>query len=420
MILGESSQSGVADEKIGYKQSSRCVVRGEGIFRPGGIEQVRRGRYFPGTYKRADGVFTDAGPVCGVCLPAYERALDEAHDGISTDCGSPGRIRSYVRGKLADEVFVAESLRENARKRIDYILGGLGYFDFTEAEATVLRDFMIKGIDVAGESYSGDEGGLGVYGAMACFRDETRTRKFLRALFGGLAELESRSEKIEVVDAGCGPIPLFGALAALKFGKVSATCIEINESSARIAESVVYNLGLSDRVKVVVGDAMKYTHNKPIDLLVSETMNSGLTEEPLLQIMQNLSPQVAQDGVVIPEWVSVDAGLVDLRGSDAYSNIFPDSAYIAPPVEVVRIGMRGQISDVVDFLLPIPRYKMLAHLAISSRVGLGCGGVLECRESVITNPIVVCRNLHLDSGRKNVCVSYVAGAKRAAINAVVK
>lgn len=383
-----------------------CVVRGETISHLG----LRRALFSADPsvgYRTVDGVSTEAGPICGVCMPAYEAAV--------------GRISDKSVGQqLEDKAFVEGVIREHARERVFAILR-----DFREVllrrDVKELKDFLLRGIDLrdyaeVSDCYdvsgTAEKGGLDLKRALACMNEESRTFKFIQALFLHLHDLEKRRDEIEVVDGGCGPIPLFGIMAALKSEKVRATCLEVNPYSVRMAQQIVKNLGLSDRVKVVLADARQYKHDKPIDLLISETMYVGLTEEPLAQIFANLVPQVAEGGVVVPEWVTIDAGLIDARQFYAISEQYPGMRFasrdfIVWPLEVLRLT-RTNLATSADFRLPLNEVSAGSYrLVLASRVGLhGVSGLeLTGLESKITAPCVIPGDIVVGDVAKGVSVA---------------
>lgn len=391
----------------------KCVVRGEEISHLGSQRALFSADPSAG-YKTVNGVSTEAGPICGVCMPAYEAAVGRASD-------------KSVGQQLRDMVFVEGVIREHARERIFGILR-----DFREVllrqDVGELRDFLLRGIDLRDyEEVRGDSGdivpreqhgGLGLKAALACMNEEVRTFKFIQALLLHLCDLEKRRDEIEVVDGGCGPIPLFGIMAALKSDKVRATCLEVNPCSVRMAEQIVKNLGLSDRVKVVLADARQYKHDKPIDLLISETMYVALTEEPLAQIFANLVPQVAEGGVTVPEWVTIDAGLIDARQFYAISEQYPGMRFASRnfavgPMEVLRLT-RKNLATSADFRLSLDRVPAGSYrLVLASRVGLHEVSGLELTEleSRITAPYVIPGDIVVDGVARgvNIAVKYELG-----------
>lgn len=397
----------------------RCVVRGEDITVIGSLNELQRGGV-EGTFKVPDGFNSNYGPICRFCFPAYRCAIDAA----SVQGVPNSQSRTFLKDCLQDPRFVAKAISDNARERIFLILGNIDEEQpWDNLVVRSLKKFFLGGIKIADYERL-DEKALGsddipddIMGlshAMGCILDEKRTIKFIRGLFAKLNELEGKREKVEVVDAGCGPIPLFGILAALKSDKVQVTCLECNRISADLAERIIHNLGLSDRVKVMNVDAKTYRHPRSIDLLVSETIYSGLIDESFVQILGNLEAYVAEDGFVIPEWVTVDAGLISPEEKERSAMIYPtlcgNFGGGVALTEVARVT-RGRVLREIRFVLSAADLAAgIYHLVLSSRVGIANGTVLERGESVITSPYALSYEIPLfDSGYSGIEVAYIPG-----------
>lgn len=150
--------------------------------------------------------------------------------------------------------------------------------------------------------------------AASCLLDAERTRVFLRGVRETI-ELCATRGGCEVVYAGTGPFaPLVLLLAPWIPSSMRVTLLDIHESSTR---SVSALCGLLDAAPVVrdvlTVDATKYRHGRPIDLLISETMQRSLAEEPFVEIVRNLRPQLARGAVMIPERVALSVLTVDAR-----------------------------------------------------------------------------------------------------------
>lgn len=365
-------------------EGQKCVIGGQKIHHLGPKDGLFDADHAAG-FKVIDGVSTDIGPVCGVCIPVYEAATVDQSD------------RAAVESRLRDSEFVTGQLRKHARVSLLTILR-----DFQEVllreDARALKDFLLRGIvvkDFEENVWNEVIPGLTLRRALGCMMDEDRTFKFIKGLFLHLKDLEDRKDEIEMVDGGCGPIPILGLMAALKSEKVRVTCIEVNPYSAKMAEQIIKNLGLSGRVKIVLADATKYHHDRPIDLFISETMNVGLTEEPLAQIFANFAYQMSEEGVMIPEWVSVEAGLLDAekvrREQDGASIMWHPQEYDLGPIEILRLTRHDLVKE-ADFELPLNLVPSGNYRgALSSRVGLHgkTGLVLHGLGSNITCPFIL-------------------------------
>lgn len=156
------------------------------------------------------------------------------------------------------------------------------------------------------------EGALSVMESMRCLRDEVRT--FLLGIREAIADLDaSGADVIRMCDAGTGAVPILAIYAALCSEKVQCDALELNPNATQIAKEIVKKFGLQDRVHVRQTDATSFQPEEPLDFLVSETMHSGLTAEPIVQILSNLHPHVKTEGITLPSRVNVQASLVSLE-----------------------------------------------------------------------------------------------------------
>jgi tRNA A58 N-methylase Trm61 len=168
------------------------------------------------------------------------------------------------------------------------------------------------GINIGADIKQSD-GSLTVLEGIKCLYDQVRTKRFLESVAISVDKLTQTKDRVHVVDAGCGAVPIFSIYAAMRSDKVHVTAIELNPNSFQIAQGLIKKLGLQDRITLIQGDATSYQPTEPIDLLVSETMHSGLTQEKIVPIMHNLVPRLNDDGIVLPEAVTVKVGLAPIQ-----------------------------------------------------------------------------------------------------------
>lgn len=397
-----------------------CAVRGEPVYHPGSVNDLARGRRVDNGSKSVDGVNTMLGIVCRDCMPVLDMADRQ------TMLINNGNRKNEMRRLMSDPAFISAAIQDGARGKIESLLG-----DFSmEADwRDVVRDlklFLTQRLDI--NSFAGDDSGLPPERALGCMLEERRTMKFAKGLYGALASLDVRREEIEMVDAGTGPVPIFGILAALKSPKAKVTCLEINQGSAKMAAKIIEKLCLQDRVKIVCTDATQYQHDKPIDLLISETMHVGLTEEPQAQIFNNLAPQVVPDGVVVPERVIVKAGLVresQIHPAMFRTNLKPEqkdhlTQYAFGPVEIASLT-RDNLLEVVNLNLPVDGLEPGSYrVVLSSNVEVFDGVVMNEEDSVITAPSIHGTILSVTDQTKGVTASYIPGTRMEDIKVLTK
>lgn len=218
------------------------------------------------------------------------------------DCSSRDFLFSEI-SSLIDEVDVGNGLSMRALSLQRLLLADVDFQKYKHMNVERYGDGSIPSAETT-------SGMLSVEGSLSCLKEEGRTFPFLKAIRGRVSQLEKmRDGDIEVVDFGCGSLPIMGIMAALSSDRVRVTCVEMNEVSAKMAMDVIEKRGLSDQITVVCGDATKYQHSSAIDLRISETMFAGLMDEPMVDIFEKTHGQMAVDGFTIPCMIVVEASV---------------------------------------------------------------------------------------------------------------
>lgn len=152
-----------------------------------------------------------------------------------------------------------------------------------------------------------------------CLLDVRRTAIYLRGVHGAIKEAQQRfpEEVIHVLYAGCGPFaPLCLPLLPLLAGQaVHFTLLDVHARAVESVQAILAALRL-DGVKVdcLVCDATQYRHpdQRPLHVVVSETMQRALEREPQVAILMNTAPQLVAGGLMVPETIVVEAILTDM------------------------------------------------------------------------------------------------------------
>jgi len=238
------------------------------------------------------------------------------------------------------------------------------------------------------------EGTLGVVESMRCLRDRIRTKKFVLGVKEAVQKVDREDkEEINMVDAGCGAIPIMAIYAALSSDKVRCTAIELNPNSAEIARQLVASLNLQDRIQVVQGDATRFQPEREIDFLISETMHSGLSAEPMVQIMSNLSRYVKPEGVILPSHVSIQTALVplsDWTSPEGFVRIYGNLHHYVKPKWAQAVDYKpGDRLDNIQLSIPTEVRPPGNYLAmVTSEVDIG-SQKLTPYQSLITMPQIL-------------------------------
>ena len=151
--------------------------------------------------------------------------------------------------------------------------------------------------------------------AKDCLEDPIRTVRFLKGVYKAISNLEERfdTKKTTILYAGCGPlgtliIPLLGFFSSKK---IEVVLLDINKSSIDSIKKIVKKLKYEAFIKeYVIADATKYlkAKNTSFHMIVSETMDKGLTKEPQVEITRNLGNQLEKNGIFIPEKIEIKSG----------------------------------------------------------------------------------------------------------------
>jgi len=153
--------------------------------------------------------------------------------------------------------------------------------------------------------------------AAHCVVDYARTVAFIRGISAAIDTLQQRfpESSLEVLYAGCGPfatlvLPLLGKLSA---GQLKIYLLDIHQRSLDSVTLLLNEFGLSHHsVKTIRADACDYTHPRKLHLVISETMQKSLEQEPQFAVTANLAPQLRPRGLFIPQCIEVCLALADL------------------------------------------------------------------------------------------------------------
>ncbi len=151
--------------------------------------------------------------------------------------------------------------------------------------------------------------------AAHCLLEFKRTSVFLRGIYQAINDLKVREKgKIRILYAGCGPystllVPLLSFFSSEEIG---ITLVDINEVSLNSSRLLIQTLGQDYFIEdYFLADLTAFKLDKAYDLVISETMQSCLENEPQIHIMRNLIPQMQEGAIFIPEEIRVDFYLSD-------------------------------------------------------------------------------------------------------------
>ncbi len=152
------------------------------------------------------------------------------------------------------------------------------------------------------------------HAAAHCVMDYQRSVTYIRGVYAALVELRQRfpGETIEVLYAGCGPYAtlLLPLLARFQPGDLSVQMLDIHQRSLDSVHKLLTHMGFGHRaITTLQADACRYQHPGKLHLVIAETMQKSLEQEPQVAVTANLAPQLTPGGIFIPQAIEVSLWL---------------------------------------------------------------------------------------------------------------
>lgn len=169
----------------------------------------------------------------------------------------------------------------------------------------------------AGDSLLDNGVAINPQAAAHCVKDYNRSVVFIRAVYAAIKTARERfaGAPIQVLYAGCGPfatllLPLLGRFRA---GELEIHLLDIHQHSLDSVDRLIEHFGLhAHRISTVQGDACRYQHPGRPHIIIAETMQKSLEQEPQFAVTANLAPQLCTRGIFIPQKIDVELCLAHL------------------------------------------------------------------------------------------------------------
>ncbi len=270
--------------------------------------------------------------------------------------------------------------------------------------------------------------------AAHCVLDYQRSVTYLRGVYAAIGKLQQRfcDAPLEILYAGCGPYAtlLLPLLVKFSAGELNIHLLDVHQRSLDSVERLLAQLDFSDHsVHRIQADACDYQHPRELHLVIAETMQKSLEQEPQFAVTANLAPQLLPGGVFIPQKIDITFGLADLQyarkmaqqaGRHDMKNLqrrYPVATVLSLSPETAAHQLQNasyrpvtETWELGSTTLVIPHMEGITQLdpALFTHIVVFEGYCLDDYESEITLPMK-CHDLAPLTGGEHVKVSYQPG-----------
>jgi hypothetical protein len=174
----------------------------------------------------------------------------------------------------------------------------------------------------AGDSLLKDGVAISPEAAAHCVHDTQRSVVFIRAAFAAIKAAQKRftNGPIDILYAGCGPFAtiLLPLLGRFNPDELTVHLLDIHQRSLDSVALIIKHCGLqTHRISYLQDDACNYQHPSNPHVIIAETMQKSLEQEPQFAVTANLAPQLQARGIFIPQKVEVALCLAKLDDETA-------------------------------------------------------------------------------------------------------
>ncbi len=174
----------------------------------------------------------------------------------------------------------------------------------------------------AGDALLKDGVAISPAAAAHCINDTQRSVVFIRAVYAAIKAAQARFSQgpVEILYAGCGPFAtlLLPLLGRFDTNELTVHLLDIHQRSLDSVGLLISDFGLqAHRISCSQGDACDYQHPTRPHVIIAETMQKSLEQEPQFAVTANLAPQLHPQGIFIPQQIEVDLCLAKLKEETA-------------------------------------------------------------------------------------------------------
>jgi len=157
---------------------------------------------------------------------------------------------------------------------------------------------------------------IGPIVAAECIKDYMRTYRFIRGLYCAVIAVkkEQPGKPVHILYAGTGPFATLVLPLTSVFSPetIQCTLLEIQPESYQMLQKTIQTFGLKPYIRAIhLADACAYRPDDilPIHIVLTETMQAALDKEPQVAMTTHLSRFITPGGYLIPQKITVWAGL---------------------------------------------------------------------------------------------------------------
>ena len=255
--------------------------------------------------------------------------------------------------------------------------------------------------------------------AAHCALDYDRSVVFIRGVYAAISALRPRfsDTPLEILYAGCGPfatllLPLLGKFLP---GEFNLYLLDFHQRSLDSVKLLLNHFGFcAHAVQTIKADACSYKHERKLHMVIAETMQKSLEQEPQFAVTANLAHQLCDEGIFIPQEIDVTLCLADLeKATRCYPlatvcTLSPESAF--DQMQGAQANSEKINPQLESTIVEIPRMADIARFdaALFTHIRVFEQYQLKDYDSQITLPLK-CHELLPLAGGERYRVSYQLG-----------